>query len=185
MNQRWTETSLPGVWRRHLVAHNDERGGFLELWRASSTAPMDEQPMVQANLSRSLSGVMRGMHFHLRQSDLWLLIEGTALAAVTDLRPAIAGGQPATELFDLAPGDALYIPRRVAHGFLARTDMALMYLVSNEYDGSDEHGFAWNDPSATIQWPTMPKIISERDMANPSLNEAIASLRHSGQIEPS
>ena len=39
----------------------------------------------------------------------------------------------------------LYIPRRVAHGFLALTDVSLMYLVSNEYDGTDELGFAWDD----------------------------------------
>jgi dTDP-4-dehydrorhamnose 3,5-epimerase len=184
MDQGWAQASIPGVWRRHLDARDDERGGFLELWRASLTAPMDETTMVQANLSRSRRGVLRGMHFHLRQSDLWLLIEGNAFAAVTDLRPAITGGEAVTELIDLAPGDALYIPRRVAHGFLARTDMALIYLVSNEYDGTDEHGFAWNDPAVGIDWPDMPTILSGRDQANPPLSDVIASLRHSGQIEP-
>jgi dTDP-4-dehydrorhamnose 3,5-epimerase len=138
--------------------------------------------MVQANLSRSRAGVMRAMHFHLRQADLWLLLEGTAVAAITDLRPVIAGGKAVSEVMRLEVGDALFIPRRVAHGFLALTDMALMYLVSNEYDGTDEHGFAWNDPEAGIQWPSQPSIISDRDQANPSLGEVIKRLAQSGQI---
>ena len=58
-----------------------------------------------------------------------------------------------------------------------------MYLVTNEYDGTDELGFAWDDPALAVPWPLaeirpggMP-IISDRDQGNPTLDELLASLR--------
>jgi dTDP-4-dehydrorhamnose 3,5-epimerase len=176
MAENWLPTSIEGVYRRTTVAHDDSRGSFMELWRASLTAPLGEPPMVQANLSRSNAGALRGMHFHLRQVDLWLVVDGRAVAAITDVRPAIEGASPVTEMVELAPGDALYIPRGVAHGFLALNDVALMYLVSNEYDGTDELGFAWDDPDAAIPWPQQPLLLSDRDRSNPSLKELLATL---------
>jgi dTDP-4-dehydrorhamnose 3,5-epimerase len=75
------------------------------------------------------------------------------------------------------------IPTGVAHGFLALDDLELVYLVTNEYDGTDELGFAWDDPSAAVPWPTVPgtpdgrPILSDRDRSNPTLHELVASLR--------
>jgi dTDP-4-dehydrorhamnose 3,5-epimerase len=152
---------------------SDQRGSFTELWRASHTSGLEAEDFVQANLSRSREGVLRGMHFHRRQADLWVLIEGRALAASTDLRSLSAGGAGSvvSQLVELAAGDALYIPSLVAHGFWALEDAALLYLVSREYDGTDEYGFAWNDPDAAIAWPTGEPIMSDRDRNNPSLAE--------------
>jgi dTDP-4-dehydrorhamnose 3,5-epimerase len=172
----WQRASIEGVWRRSNAIHADERGSFTELWRASLTGPLGSAAMVQANLSRSRAGVLRGMHFHLHQADLWLLIEGAATAALTDLRPTLAGGAARSETVAMQPGDALYIPPLVAHGFLAETDMALVYLVTNEYDATDEHGFAWDDPDAAIRWPAAPQTVSDRDRANPPLRDVIAAL---------
>lgn len=179
----WRPTAIEGVLLRHNVDHPDGRGTFTELWRASLTGPLTDQPMVQSNLSRSRAGVLRGMHFHLHQADLWLLIEGRAVAAVTDVRPALRGEPVTSEIIEMSAGDALFIPAKVAHGFLALTDMALVYLVTNEYDGTDEHGFAWDDPAAAIAWPATPGIISDRDRANPTLAQLIATLRQRAQIE--
>ena len=162
--------------RRRNIEHTDARGSFTELWRASLTAPLDAEPMVQANLSRSSAGTLRGMHFHLNQADLWFLVEGEAAAATTDLRPVLNGGAPLSQVVRFERGDALYIPRLVAHGFLALTDVALVYLVSREYDASDEHGFAWDDPAAGIEWPAVPEIVSGRDLENPALNAVIDGL---------
>lgn len=182
-DEKWLHSSIDGVRTRKNQAHDDERGSFTELWRASLTQMLDSAPMVQANLSRSLAGVLRGMHFHLRQADLWLMVDGEAAAVATDLRPALAGGSAVSEVFEMRPGDALFIPPRVAHGFLARTDMTLVYLVSHEYDGTDEYGFAWNDADARIDWPTAPTTVSARDRYNPSLREVIERLNHAGQSE--
>jgi dTDP-4-dehydrorhamnose 3,5-epimerase-like enzyme len=71
----------------------------------------------------------------------------------------------------------------VAHGFLALESLQLLYLVTNEYDGSDELGFAWNDPTIRVPWPLVRAtrdgrpIVSNRDASNPSLAELLARLR--------
>lgn len=75
------------------------------------------------------------------------------------------------------------IPVGVAHGFLALTDLTLMYLVTNEYDGSDELGFRWDDSWAGVPWPTVASspdgrpILSERDQKNPSLRTLLETLQ--------
>lgn len=182
----WSETAIEGVARRTLTPVADERGSFSELWRSAWTAELGE-PVAQANLSRSEPGVLRGMHFHERQADLWVIVDGLAWVALTDLRPVIDDDRmpPVVERFELSPGDAVYIPRGVAHGFLAVERVALLYLVTREYDGTDEHGFAWDDPVAAIGWPTTAPILSRRDSGNPSLGEAVRAARQRGAlVEP-
>ena len=176
----WSPSQLPGVWRRSLTAHADERGSFTELWRASWSEGLPSgaswAQVAQANVSRSASGVLRGLHFHRRQDDFWVALEGRAFVGLVDLRPLLEGGdRPEVETLELATGDALYIPEGVAHGFYAPEPLTLVYLVTNEYDETDEHGFAWNDELAGVPWPTTSPILSERDVSNPSLPEAIAS----------
>lgn len=172
----WVQASLPGVMRRSSVITEDRRGSFSELWRASGTGGLSGSRFVQANLSRSASGVLRGMHFHRRQADLWILIEGTAFVALTDLREPPDGRQPPIDSFRMDAGDVVFIPEMVAHGFYAVEPIALVYLVTNEYDGSDELGFAWDDPDARIHWPAADPIVSDRDRANPSLRDAFSRL---------
>ena len=178
MPEGWLETGISGVARRELQTHADERGAFTELWRAGWTRDISPSPFVQANLSRSRPDVLRGMHFHRRQSDLWVVVEGRALVAVADLRELVKGvaRKPTVETFELAAGGAVFIPALVAHGFLALSELALVYLVSNEYDGTDELGFAWDDPLAAIPWPARDPVLSARDRSNPSLADAVAAL---------
>ena len=57
----------------------------------------------------------------------------------------------------------LLIPPWVGHGFQALEDAVLCYLVSQEYDGQDEHNVRWDDVDLMIKWPIMPPILSERD----------------------
>ncbi|MDQ3448380.1 MAG: dTDP-4-dehydrorhamnose 3,5-epimerase [Chloroflexota bacterium] len=68
----------------------------------------------------------------------------------------------------------------MAHGFNALSDLELVYLVTNEFDGSDEFGFRWDDPAAAVPWPTSQPILSERDASAPDL---AAVLRELGQAE--
>jgi dTDP-4-dehydrorhamnose 3,5-epimerase len=177
----WTTTGIEGVLVRRAVAHADERGSFSELWRRS-WGPADEL-FVQTNLSLSKAGVLRGMHFHRRQSDLWMVVGGEALAAAADLRGMLDGSaaRPVVETHPLLAGDVILIPPLVAHGFLAVSDLALVYLVTNEYDAGDELGFAWDDPDAAIPWPSTDPILSGRDRANPSVRDAVAPLLGEGR----
>lgn len=176
----WSTSSIKGLLRRTLTANTDERGSFSELWRSSWTA--DLGTFQQANLSRSGTGVLRGMHFHERQDDLWIVIGGRAFVAAVDLRAALGRGRgsTATEAFELEPGGVVYIPKGVAHGFYAIEPLALVYLVTAEYDATDEHGFAWNDAGAAIPWPTAAPVLSARDRANPGLAAAIDAARQGG-----
>lgn len=190
---RWTATSLPGVLRRHMTFHPDSRGAFAELWRAGWTDPLDPGSaagggtpparMVQGNLSRSRKGVLRGLHFHLHQADLWIVLEGHPWVALVDLREAVRGtGQPVVETLPTGPGDQLYLPSGIAHGFYAPDDMTLLYLVTNEYDGSDELGFRWDDAAAAVPWPDRAPILSDRDATAPTLAELVARLRAEGTL---
>jgi len=180
----WRSTHIPGVMRRSVHMQTDVRGSFGELWRASSTTTLTAESFVQANLSRSEEGVLRGVHFHLRQKDMWVVLEGRAHVCLVDLRDRLAGGSipPLAVAEVYQPGDAVLIPEGVAHGFWALDPVSLLYLVTNEYDGTDEHGFAWNDPDAAAEWPAGVPTISERDAAAPSLAEAIEAAQRLAQI---
>jgi dTDP-4-dehydrorhamnose 3,5-epimerase-like enzyme len=122
---------------------------------------------------------------HLRQLDHWFVAGGRAFVALVDLRPMLHGAaaRPTVETRVLEPDDWLDIPIGVAHGFLALEPLQLLYLVTNAYDGSDERGFAWDDPLAAVSWPSIPgtldgrPILSDRDRENPPLADLVARLR--------
>jgi dTDP-4-dehydrorhamnose 3,5-epimerase len=179
MDQAWQPTTLPGVMRRSLVPHTDPRGTLREAWRASWLADLGLARLAQANHTVSRAGALRGLHFHLRQTDIWVVLDGTGHVALVDIRDQLAGGhQPAPTLsIELASGDCLLIPAGVAHGLWALTDVSLLYLVTAEYDASDEHGFAWDDPTAGVDWPAGSPILSERDRSAPPLAESVTRAR--------
>lgn len=182
-----TADGLAGVIWGRLTVHADERGSFREIWRRSTYPALEEMAtgrpdaaFVQANISSSAAGVLRGMHYHRRQLDHWVVLSGRALVALVDVRAAAEGaGQAAIETRELSGDETVSIPVGVAHGFLALEALQLMYLVTNEYDGTDELGFAWDDPAVAISWPTVNgkvPILSERDQRNPTLRELFATL---------
>ena len=149
------ETHIAGVEVRELRRLGDERGSFAETYRRE-WLPADAGEMVQSNLSRSNAGVLRGMHFHRRQADYWVVLEGRAFVALFDLRSGSPTQGERLELeMDGESPVGLYIPPGVAHGFAARTDLTLLYLVDAYYgDGADEHGIAWDDPDWGSIGPT-------------------------------
>jgi dTDP-4-dehydrorhamnose 3,5-epimerase len=187
-------SGLPGVRYGAIARIGDGRGAFREVWRVSTFPPPtsaeagapdgSEPRFVQANLSSSAAGVLRGLHYHRRQLDDWIVASGRAFVALVDVRPVTAGTGPAVvETRELAADDWVVIPAGVAHGFLALDPLELLYLVTNEYDGSDELGFAWDDPAVGVPWPAVQStsdgrpILSDRDRSNPSLAELVARLR--------
>lgn len=185
-------SAIPGVTWGSITRHADLRGSFRELWRASAFGPLDpalagrpDPAFVQANLSTSAQGVLRGLHFHRRQLDHWVVASGRALVALVDVRPLVTGtgDRPIVELREAPADTTVTIPTGVAHGFLALEPLDLVYLVSSEFDGSDELGFAWDDPVAAVPWPPIAgtpdgrPILSGRDQSNPSLLDLVARLR--------
>jgi dTDP-4-dehydrorhamnose 3,5-epimerase len=153
---------IPDTMVVELDVHKDERGHFLEILRSENYPSV----FVQANHSRSKAGVLRGLHYHRHQADLWYVVSGRAQVGLADLR--VPGGIPKTATLTLDGNDprSLYIPPGIAHGFLALADVDLIYWVTKEYDASDEYGIAWNDPTLAIDWVMDRPTLSTRDMRN-------------------
>jgi dTDP-4-dehydrorhamnose 3,5-epimerase len=164
---------IEGAGLLDLVAHRDDRGEMTELYRREWFPALPE--LVQANQSQSRAGVLRGLHFHRRQTDYWLLLQGSAFVGLFDLRAGspTRGSSAQLQLAADAGLRGLLIPPGVAHGFYAATAIRLAYLVDLAFDGSDEFGLAWDDPGAGIAWPTTDPLLSERDRSNPSLEEVL------------
>jgi dTDP-4-dehydrorhamnose 3,5-epimerase len=159
------DLGIDGVMYQRLQAHGDERGRFTEIFRARAFPDQ----LLQANHSVSRAGVLRGLHYHRNQADLWYVVSGRAQVALADLRGRADSVPTATVVLDGDSPANLYIPPGVAHGFLALTDLSLIYWVTQEYDGSDEYGVAWNDDTLSIPWENDDPILSERDAGNPKL----------------
>ncbi|MHB8512819.1 MAG: dTDP-4-dehydrorhamnose 3,5-epimerase family protein [Actinomycetota bacterium] len=158
-----TQQSIGGVYVVRLKEFPDERGRFIETFRRSWIPGARE--MVQANRSDSKAGTLRGMHYHLFQSDYWYLVSGQAKAGLFDLRES-SNTFKTSMMIDLE-GIGLFIPPGVAHGFYAMTDVTLTYLVDQVYDGTDELGFRFDDPIIGLDWPDGERIVSDRDRSNP------------------
>ena len=146
------------ITRIPLVRHEDERGWFTELARASALP----KPIRQANLVASRRGVIRALHYHERgQDDLFVCLQGMVRVVVLNRET----GETFTE--DIGDDNlvAIYVPGTNAHGYEALTDCLLLYHVTEEYDRDDpdEHEVPWNDPRVAHLWSTESPILSERD----------------------
>jgi dTDP-4-dehydrorhamnose 3,5-epimerase len=152
--------TVEGVELFPLQRFDDERGWFTELARASALP----KPPLQANLSFSRRGVIRGLHYHERgQSDLFVCLRGTARVVVLD--------RDRDRAVSVDIGDenrvAVYVPGHHAHGFEALADVLMLYLVTEEYAAADpdENVVPWNDPRVRHLWSTQTPILSARDAA--------------------
>ncbi len=148
------------VTRFPLTLHEDDRGWFAELARASGLP----KPFVQANLSHSRKGVIRGLHYHERgQDDLFVCLQGMVRVVVLDRE----SGEAFTEDIGDENPVALYVPGKHAHGYEALTDALFCYLVTDEFDVSnpDEETHPWNDPRVVDFWSTQSPLLSPRDRA--------------------
>jgi dTDP-4-dehydrorhamnose 3,5-epimerase len=158
---------IPGILLAQLRPFADDRGRFTETFR-KEWFPQREWRHVQSNRSDSRAGVLRGLHYHFNQVDYWYVVSGRIRVGLADLRRSSPAFRR-TETIDMDAADnrGLFIPVGVAHGFLALTDVTLVYIVDNYYDGADEHGLAWDDPDVVVAWRLsgMPSI-SRRDAAN-------------------
>jgi len=156
----------------------DARGFFLETYKRSAFAAHGiDVSFVQDNYSRSVRGVLRGLHFQKppsAQGKLVQVIRGEVLDVAVDIRRGSptygqwAGLRLSGDRFQL-----LYIPVGFAHGFCVLSDEAdFVYKVTAEYAPELEAGILWNDPEIGVEWPVADPIVSPRDAALPRLREA-------------
>lgn len=176
MNPIQSTTPIHGLQTVSLTVHADSRGAFVETFRKEWFPDMDWS-QVQGNRSDSQRGVLRGLHYHLRQTDYWVLMKGRVRVGLYDLRP----GSPTHgrgHAFDLTEDEpvGVLIPPGIAHGYLAQEDAVLNYLVDVYYDNTDEQGVRWDDPALGLDWNWSEDVIlSPRDQQNPLLQDIPAT----------
>ena len=160
-----------------LVIHPkccDDCGFFLESFQAERYRESGiPDAFVQDNHSRSRQGVLRELHFQVKQpqAQIAIVIRGRIFDAAVDLRAdsATFGRWYGVELSDEGPRQ-LYMAPGFAHGFCVLSEFAdLHYKVSRFYDKDDEGGLVWSDYDLGIDWPIARPIVSERDSAYPAL----------------
>ena len=175
------EGTLPGLLRIRGKVHADERGSFIEFWRESAFFPQGTR-FLQDNVSRSVRGVLRGLHFQAgahAQGKLVTVLAGSIFDVAVDLRPE----SPAFRRWEAATlsgcdGQALYLPPGLAHGFLVSSaEAVVLYKCTAEYEPAAERGIRWDDPELGIAWPFRPELVSARDAALPSLRDWLATER--------
>lgn len=173
------KTELEGVVILEPRLFKDDRGYFFESF---SQREFDEKvrpvKFVQDNESKSVYGVLRGLHFQkppFAQSKLVRVIQGAVLDVAVDIRVGSPtyGKHVAVEL-TAENHRQLFIPRGFAHGFSVLTDeVVFQYKCDNFYAPQSEGAIAWNDPALGINWriPEASVILSEKDKHHPLLKD--------------
>lgn len=138
--------------------HGDSRGYFMETYNANDMREAGLDILfVQDNQSRSVKGVLRGLHYQKRfpQCKLVRVIRGAVFDVAVDLRPGSPTfGKWNGELLTEENRLQYLIPRGFAHGFLVLSDVAeFCYKCDDFYHADDEGGLAWNDPAIGVIWP--------------------------------
>ena len=173
------KTELEGVVILEPRLFKDDRGYFFESF---SQREFDEKvrpvKFVQDNESKSVYGVLRGLHFQkppFAQSKLVRVIQGAVLDVAVDIRVGSPtyGKHVAVEL-TAENHRQLFIPRGFAHGFSVLTDeVVFQYKCDNFYAPQSEGAIAWNDPALEIDWriPEASVILTEKDKHHPLLKD--------------
>ena len=158
----------------------DDRGYFVETFREDllSQATGYNIRFCQDNESKSIKGVLRGLHFQLppfAQSKLVRVIEGKVLDVAVDIREnSPTFGQHVSVLLSEENKRQLFIPRGFAHGFVVLSDTATFaYKVDNFYSKECDRGLAFDEPKIGIDWglPIEELNLSDKDNNQPSLAE--------------
>jgi dTDP-4-dehydrorhamnose 3,5-epimerase len=162
--------------------HVDERGFFSRTFDAdvARQAGLDPDGFAQDSMSRSVRGVVRGLHVRRGQGESKLVrcSYGKVFDVIVDLRPG-SGTYGNWESFELRDDEqvSLYVPAGCAHGFQALTDPAdVCYRIDRPHDPAEDVSIAFDDPELAIPWPLLVSRMSDRDRKAPSLAEALALL---------
>jgi len=173
----FNELDLPGVVVVQPQVFQDERGGFLETYRYSqfSKAGITEH-FVQFNVSWSVKGVVRGLHYQVEpdaQGKLVSVSEGEVYDVVVDIRDDSPNyGRWRAVTLSAENRTMLYVPPGYGHGFCVVSEGAqVSYATTTEYAPESERGVIWSDPSLAIPWPVDAPIVSAKDQTWPRLEQ--------------
>jgi dTDP-4-dehydrorhamnose 3,5-epimerase len=179
------ETRLSGPVVIEPEVFHDERGFFAETYREAALAQLGIPPgerFVQDNHSRSVRGVLRGMHFQVGTGVAKLV--RCARGRIFDVAVDLRRGSPTYGQWEGVELDEdslrmFYVPVGFAHGFCALSEVAdVLYKQTAYYDRALERAIAFDDPEIAVEWPlpAAELIVSARDRAAPRLSEIAAEL---------
>lgn len=155
---------------------NDERGFFLETYRNDEFAKASiKEEFIQDNHSRSVKGVIRGLHFQIEphaQSKLVKCISGEVFDVAVDLRKkSPTFGEWYGIVLSEENKKMFYIPKGFAHGFSTLSENAeVIYKVDDLYSREDEQGIKFDDPVLAIEWRIINPIVSSKDRTLPKFD---------------
>jgi len=174
-------TALPGVLILEPKVFGDARGFFLESYNARvfREATGLDPVFVQDNHSRSMRGVLRGLHYQVRQTQgkLVRVTHGRVFDVAVDIRRGSPhfGRWIGVEL-DEDSHRMFWIPPGFAHAFVVLSESAdFMYKATDYYAPEHERCILWNDPDIGIEWPLEglgEPLLSEKDRAGQRLKDA-------------
>jgi dTDP-4-dehydrorhamnose 3,5-epimerase len=178
-------TELDGVLLFEPTPHRDVRGFFSRTSDNAVLAAAGIDPAFpQDSQSRSVKGVIRGMHGRLGSGEAKLVrcAHGAVHDVVVDARPGSPTfGRWASFRLDDTTMRSVYIPRGFLHGFQALTDVAdTCYRIDAVHDPSEDVSVAWGDPDLGISWPLPATLVSDRDRAAPSWRALCERLQPAG-----
>lgn len=173
---------IEGAYEITPVQHGDSRGLFLEWYRADTATGETGQPLhlAQANMSVSVRGVIRGIHFAdvpPGQAKYVTCVAGAVLDVVVDVRVGSPTyGQWEGVQLDEEDRRAVQLAEGLGHGFCVLSERAtLAYLCSTPYAPARERAVHPLDTELDIAWPATDPVLSPRDAASPTLADARAA----------
>ncbi len=159
--------------------HGDHRGFFMETWRKDVfSAHGIEDHFVQDNHSKSTRGILRGLHYQVKQTQgkLVRVLSGEIYDVAVDLRHSSAYfGSWVGVILSAQNKRQLWVPGGFAHGFLVTSNEAeVVYKCTDYYAPEYERSLLWNDPSVAIDWPLNGNkpILSAKDEKGELLKES-------------
>jgi dTDP-4-dehydrorhamnose 3,5-epimerase len=172
-------TAIPDVLIFEPQVFSDERGFLLVSWNDQNfhDATGSDVTFVQDNHSRSRRGVLRGLHYQIRQPQgkLVRVVTGRVFDVAVDLRRSSPtfGRWVGVEL-SAENHRELWVPPGFAHGFLVLSDTAdFLYKTTDYYAPEHERTVAWNDPAIGIDWPVEGEpVLSTKDQVGVALTDA-------------
>ena len=173
-------TAIPDVMILEPKVFGDARGFFMESFNEKIFRELTgvTLPFVQDNNSRSGRGVLRGLHYQVRQPQgkLVRVVRGAVFDVAVDIRRASPsfGRWVGVELSE-DNNRQLWVPPGFAHGFLVLTESAdFLYKTTDYYAPEHERCLLWNDPAVGVQWPTVDgaPLLSGKDQAGLTLDRA-------------
>lgn len=171
-------TSLPDVLLVEPKVFGDARGFFFESWNQRTFAESGiDARFVQDNHSRSTQGVLRGLHYQLRQPQgkLVRVLSGSIFDVAVDIRRSSPRfGKWIGVVLSAEAHDSLWVPAGFAHGFCVLSEFAeVLYKTTDYYAPEQERCIIWNDAAIGIQWPLpSPPILSAKDQQGMALVDA-------------